>query len=71
MTVYDGTPTLLAWLSLPIGDDMDGDVAPFLTGPAPRRVATHDTGPIRRAASDDSGAEETLLEELRTLGYIE
>ena len=71
MTIYDITPTILAWLGLPVGDDMDGAVASFLERPDSGRVATHDAEAIGRADGRPSGADEDILEDLRALGYIE
>jgi len=73
VSVNDVTPTILAWLGLPVGDDMQGRPASFLavdvSGIA--RVASHDTRPIERIGDAPSGAEESLLEHLRSLGYLE
>jgi predicted AlkP superfamily phosphohydrolase/phosphomutase len=70
-TVNDITPTILAWLGLPIAEDMDGRVAPFLDVTRTKSILTYDTAPIRRLTEQDSGAEEAILEELRALGYVE
>lgn len=70
-SIYDVTPTVLAWLGLPVGDDMDGRPAPFLTGTRVKRVPTHDTHPVERLAIGASGREEEILKRLEDLGYIE
>jgi hypothetical protein len=71
-SVNDITPTLLAWLGLPLGDDMDGRVASFVTPRQPvRHVATHDVGKIERVRTVESGSESEILDQLRALGYIE
>lgn len=70
-TVNDVTPTILAWLGLPLGADMDGRPAAFLDRPAPKVIATYDTTPIARVPTESRGAEQERLEELRALGYIE
>ncbi len=73
MGVRDVTPTILAWLGLPLAEDMDGRPAPFLT-PArtqPEPIASYDTVEIERVRSGPSGAEEQIVEQLRELGYIE
>jgi uncharacterized protein YbaP (TraB family) len=71
-SVNDVTPTILAWLGLPVGRDMQGQVASFVR---PRRklekIATHDTGEIERVGLAPSGSEEEILDQLRALGYIE
>jgi predicted AlkP superfamily phosphohydrolase/phosphomutase len=71
LSVNDITPTILAWLGLPIGSDMDGRPAAGVDLGEVRTVPTHDTTPIERMVGDDSGAEPEVLERLRELGYIE
>jgi len=71
VSVNDVTPTILAWLRLPVAADMDGKVTSFLRGGAAEEIATYDTTPIERASSVPSGAEQTILEQLRALGYLE
>ena len=71
MSVNDVTPSVLSWLGLPIGDDMDGRPIPAAVRVALRSVATHDVTPVERVATHASGAEEEMLEQLRGLGYIE
>ena len=74
LSVADVTPTVLAWWGLPEGEDMDGRAAPFLAN-ADRidreSIATYDTTIIERLPFAVSGAEEELVERLRSLGYIE
>lgn len=70
MQIADVAPTLLAWLGLPVADDMTGQVASFL-GVTPERVATHDGVPIPRAEAGDSEADAEILDQLRALGYID
>lgn len=73
MSINDVTPTILAWLGLPLARDMDGRVAPFLerdTGLAPESIASYDSDPVERLeGGDDSNA--AVLDQLRSLGYIE
>jgi hypothetical protein len=69
--VLDVAPTLLSWLGLPVGDDMDGAPSAFLELPPPQRVPSHDTEPVPRMATGPSGAEEAIVEQLRALGYVE
>ncbi len=71
MTVNDVTPTVLAWLGLPVADDMDGVPASFLGGERVERIATYDTHPVERIGPGSSGVEHEILEQLRALGYIE
>jgi arylsulfatase A-like enzyme len=69
--ILDVTPTVLAWLGLPVGEDMDGRVATFLHGVEVQRIASHDTSTVERPGALPSGAEEQILEDLRALGYFE
>jgi predicted AlkP superfamily phosphohydrolase/phosphomutase len=71
LSVDDITPTVLAWLGLPIGEDMDGQPLAGQDLGEVRAVPTHDTTPIERIHADESGAEPEVLERLRGLGYIE
>ena len=71
VTVNDVTPTILTWLGLPVGEDMDGQPAAFLESPRAARIATHDIGPVERITASSSGMEERIVEELRGLGYLE
>jgi arylsulfatase A-like enzyme len=70
-TVNDVTPTILAWLGLPIASDMDGKAAAFLEREPPAPIATYDTKPVERVATESRGAEREVLDQLRELGYIE
>lgn len=73
VSVNDVTPTILAWLGLPVGDDMDGTPASFLAVDAAEiaHVPTYDTQPIERLEAVPSGAEDAMLDHLRSLGYLE
>jgi predicted AlkP superfamily phosphohydrolase/phosphomutase len=71
MAIEDVTPTLLAWMGLPVGADMDGAPASILGNLSHATVATHDTGPVRRMALAPSGAEDEIVDQLRRLGYLE
>lgn len=71
VSVNDVTPTILAWLGLPVGEDMDGRVASFLADREIERVASHDVAPIERMSRVPSGVETEILEQLRALGYLE
>jgi predicted AlkP superfamily phosphohydrolase/phosphomutase len=65
------TPTVLAWLGLPLAADMDGEPAPFLAVPRSGTVPTYDTEPVERLAPAPSGGEGAIVEQLRDLGYVE
>jgi predicted AlkP superfamily pyrophosphatase or phosphodiesterase len=69
--IYDVTPTILAWLGLPVARDLEGAVAPFLEVSPVARIATYADEPIERVNTGPSGADDALIEQLRTLGYLE
>jgi predicted AlkP superfamily phosphohydrolase/phosphomutase len=71
LSVLDITPTILAWLGLPVAEDMDGRAARFVGDERVARVATHDDKPVERLGSAPSGSDEKILENLRALGYLE
>jgi predicted AlkP superfamily phosphohydrolase/phosphomutase len=71
MAVVDVTPSVLAWLGLPLGRDMDGRPAAFLERQPPPPIETWDRTPIERVGAPSQDAEERLLEELRSLGYLD
>lgn len=71
LTVMDVAPSILAWLSLPLGRDMDGRPAPFVSVSPVEPVDSYDTRPIERLGSAPSGVEEKILEQLENLGYLE
>lgn len=68
--IQDITPTVLAWWGLPVADDMAGQPASFLAGVDPQSVPTYDDIPVERAEIEASGAEASILEALRALGYV-
>lgn len=70
-SVTDVTPTVLAWMGLAVGADMDGRVASFVATDAPETIPTWDTEPIPRLALRPSGAEDELVDRLEALGYLE
>jgi hypothetical protein len=65
------TPTILAWLGLPVAQDMDGRVAAFLEASEVPRVPSYDAEPVERVGTGPSGADDALIEQLRALGYLE
>lgn len=70
-SVNDITPTLLAWLGLPVAQDMDGRPLPILGDEEPEWVTSYADTPVERLDARPSGAEEEILDQLRALGYIE
>ena len=69
--VVDVTPTLLAWLGLPVARDMDGKVATFLDRPRVAAIDSYDGPAIERLDFDPEDSNRNRIEELRALGYIE
>jgi predicted AlkP superfamily phosphohydrolase/phosphomutase len=69
--IYDVAPTILAWLGLPVAQDMDGAVAPFLEAAEVARIPSYDDEPVERVSTGPSGADDALIEQLRSLGYLE
>lgn len=70
LTVNDITPTILAWLGLPVARDMKGTPAPFLK----RRIGwtdTYDDIDIQRIGEGGSKVEPLIIEQLESLGYID
>jgi predicted AlkP superfamily phosphohydrolase/phosphomutase len=75
-TVYDIAPTILHWLGQPVAEDMDGRVlreplSDFISGHPVRTVATFENGVRAGSSSADPTVSEDVLEDLRTLGYID
>jgi predicted AlkP superfamily phosphohydrolase/phosphomutase len=70
VSVNDITPTILAWLGLPLAEDMDGRPAPFLDFEPVESVATHDA-PIQYMDHAAEEIEDAIIEQLRGLGYVE
>ncbi|MBW1687877.1 MAG: alkaline phosphatase family protein [Deltaproteobacteria bacterium] len=69
--VVDVTPTLLAWLGLPLAHDMDGTPAGFLDAPSRPPIETYDTTSIERVGETSLETEQRLIEELHELGYLD
>ncbi len=71
VSVADVTPTILAWMGLPVADDMDGRVAGFLGTGEIARIPSYDTQEVEVVRGAPSGVESDIVEQLRTLGYID
>ncbi len=71
MTIYDVLPTVLAFLGLPLAEDLGGHPVPVLQAELAPPVATYDTHAVRRLETGASGGERAILEELRALGYLD
>jgi predicted AlkP superfamily phosphohydrolase/phosphomutase len=76
-SILDVAPTLLHWLGLPVADDMDGTVLlGALQGSRRRepitRIATYESGARPEGPSSaDPSVDADVLDDLRTLGYIQ
>jgi predicted AlkP superfamily phosphohydrolase/phosphomutase len=76
-SVLDVTPTILALLGMPIGQDMDGRVLTealrpeFLAKTPLKYIDTHDTDLELHEIEDDEPVSEALMARLRDLGYVE
>jgi len=75
-SIYDITPTLLWYLGLPVGADMDGKVlTDWFTRSFARRpvstLPTYDDPNQTPAAQTESKVDDKALEHLRSLGYID
>jgi arylsulfatase A-like enzyme len=74
-SLFDIAPTILYWMRQPVAEDMDGDVLPaVLVGHSARplpKIATYETGEHRGGSAAAPAPSEDVLEDLRTLGYIE
>jgi tetratricopeptide (TPR) repeat protein len=68
----DVTPTLLALAGLPAAQDMPGRVlSESLLDAHPTRIASYERSGAKRAATKpDAGANEEIVERLRSLGYL-
>ena len=73
--IHDITPTLLYGMGLPVADDFDGKAytqlytAPFRAARPLARIATY--GKQDESRPTTSETDEAMLEQLRSLGYIE
>jgi len=73
-SILDITPTLLALLGLPAGQDMPGHVLSdaFRDVKVPDRVPTYETiGKAGVQTAGDSKVDSEILEQLRSLGYLQ
>jgi predicted AlkP superfamily phosphohydrolase/phosphomutase len=76
-SVYDVTPTVLALMGLPVGRDMDGRVLSdaltpeFLAQHPIQYVETHETQERGEKVAVESEVDDTVIQRLKDLGYIE
>ncbi len=75
-TLLDVAPTLLYLQGIPVARDMDGKILvkaftqEFVKLNEPELVASHDTGEKKKGLAKESEMDEEILEDLKTLGYI-
>lgn len=71
VSVYDITPTILAWLGLPVARDMDGQVASFLVPEEIPSIDSYDAIVTEFVNPNEvpSGVESDIIDQLRALGY--
>lgn len=76
-TLLDITPTLLYALKIPVGRDMDGKVlfeafrSDFVKANPPKMTASHDKGFRQKGETASSEVDREILEDLKSLGYIQ
>lgn len=71
VSVNDVTPSVLRWLGIPLGADMDGRPAAFIDLPPQASIPSHDTTSIEFVDDGESGMEAQILDQLQSLGYFE
>ncbi|RLA58131.1 MAG: hypothetical protein DRR04_11680 [Gammaproteobacteria bacterium] len=69
--IADITPTILAWLGIPVGADMDGRIADFLKVSSTTAIPSYNDVPVERVADDRGEIEDSIIDQLRGLGYVE
>ena len=68
----DIVPTVLAWLGLPAASDTPGAVVGWVATATPQATPSYrGVVPVERIAVPASDVEENIIEQLRTLGYVE
>ena len=70
-SVLDVTPSILAFLGLPAGRDLEGRPFPFLDADVPPPIESHADVPIHRLEGAASGAESAIFQRLEALGYLD
>ena len=71
LSIADITPTILNWLGIPVGVDMDGRVAPILAGQRDYVTPSWDALEIERVGDERAEVETSIIDQLRGLGYVE
>ena len=68
----DIAPTVLAWLGLPVARDMPGSAAAFVrTAKVATTPSYRSSVKVERVAVPASDVEGAIIDQLRTLGYVE
>jgi hypothetical protein len=76
-TLLDITPTLLYSFQIPIGRDMEGKVLfdafhpEYIKSNPPKLIASHDKGYQQEGEPVSSEVDQQMLEDLKSLGYIQ
>jgi hypothetical protein len=75
-TIYDIAPTILQWMGEPVASDMDGSVLRaalegYVRAHPVRTVATYESDVPTPPRAADPAVREEVLEDLRTLGYVD
>ncbi len=70
-SIYDIMPMLLSLSALPIASDLEGKLPDFVSAPDLPQVSSYDDTPVERVQHEESGMEDTIIEQLRVLGYFE
>jgi predicted AlkP superfamily phosphohydrolase/phosphomutase len=70
LNIFDVTPTILAWLGIPVAKDMDGRIADFLEVQKVPTIESYDGTPVERVGPVPSESNQVLIEQLRSLGYL-
>ncbi|MCP4038525.1 MAG: hypothetical protein GY733_16415 [bacterium] len=71
LTIDDIAPTILAFMGLPVAHDLDGRIGDFIALAPPEHIASFDDIPVALVDIAPSGVEHDIIEQLRTLGYLE
>lgn len=71
MNMTDITPTILAWLDIPIAEDMSGKPAAFAQRDNSRSIPSYDTSEIEFLGIEVPEVESRIIDNLKELGYVE
>jgi len=71
LSMLDLTPSVLAWLGLPVADDMPGNGASFLETEVAKTIPSYGILPKAERGVTTPGDEQGRLDALRLLGYVD